>query len=302
MQQPGRPQYFAEIRASAAQLAEIASAHDQNLPVPGCPDWTLRQLATHLGRVHRWAAEIVSTRAAERIPFDSAPDGRYPAEPAEQAAWLNAGAERVIAAIAAAGDEPVWAFGGWAPAGFWARRQSHETMVHRADAELAVGRDVVLDAGLAVDGIDEWLAAVTTYWQRGDGSAALPVGAVLHVRATATEPGGSLFASGTADWLISSTPDGLAAQRGPGDTVLADTVPADSVPAKTVPADTARPRPMQASSVQAIPVRPRPGVSVSGPADRLLLVLLRRLPADDPAIMVTGDGALLTDWLAGTPF
>lgn len=266
MQQPGRDQYFAEIRASAAQLAEIASAHDPSLPVPSCPDWTLWQLARHLGRVHRWAAEIVSTRAAERIPFDSPPDGRYPAEPAERAAWLNAGADRVIAAITAAGDEPVWAFGRLAPAGFWARRQSHETMVHRADAELTVGRDVVLDAVLAVDGIDEWLTAATTFWQRRDGPAALPVGAVLHVRATAAEPGGSEPVGSTADWLISSTPDGLAAQRG------RDTV--------------------QAS----------PGASVSGPADRLLLVLLRRLPADDPAITVTGDGKLLTDWLGATSF
>ena len=272
MQQPGRDQYFAEIRASAAQLAEIVSAHDPSLPVPSCPDWTLRQLATHLGRVHRWAAEIVSTRAAERVPFDSVPDGRYPAEPAQRAAaWLNAGADRVIAAITAAGDEPVWAFGRPAPAGFWARRQSHETMVHRADAELAVGRDVVLDAGLAVDGIDEWLASATTFRQRRDGPAALPAGAALHVRATAAEPGGSEPAGGTGDWLISSTSEGLAVQRG-RDTVQAGT--------------------LQAS----------PGVSVSGPADRLLLVLLRRLPADDPAIMVTGDGALLTDWLAGTPF
>ena len=93
--------------------------------------------------------------------------------------------------ITAAGDEPVWAFGRLAPASFWARRQSHETMVHRADAELAVGRDVVLDAGLAADGIDEWLASVTDprYRQPGDGSGALPFGAVLAVQATGAGPG-----------------------------------------------------------------------------------------------------------------
>src|SRR5260370_36084323 len=107
MQPPGRDQYLAEIRASAAQLADIVSAHDPDLPVPTCPGWTLRRLATHLGRVHRWAAEIVSTRAGERIPFDSAPDGRYPAERADRAAWPNAGADRVVAANTAAGDRPV---------------------------------------------------------------------------------------------------------------------------------------------------------------------------------------------------
>jgi uncharacterized protein (TIGR03083 family) len=266
MQQPGRDQFVAEIRASAAQLADIASAHDPDLPVPTCPDWTLRQLVTHVGRVHRWAAEIVSTRATDRIPFDAAPDGKCPAEPAARAAWLNAGAGRVIDAITAAGDDRVWAFGRLAPASFWARRQAQETMMHRADAELAVGRDVVLAAGLAADGIDEWLAMATSFRQRGSGTAALPAGAQLHVLASGLDA-----ADGEpAEWLITSTPDGLALQREPGDAVLLSAADAD--------------------------------VSVSGPADRLLLVLVRRLPADDTAITVTGDGALLTGWLAGTPF
>jgi uncharacterized protein (TIGR03083 family) len=259
MQPPRRDHFIAEIRASAARLADIASTHDSDLPVPTCPDWTLRQLATHVGRVHRWAAEIVSTRAAERIPFDSARDGKYPADPAGRAAWLDAGADRVITAIIAAGDEPVWAFGRLAPASFWARRQSHETMVHRADAELAVGADVVLDAGLAADGVDEWLAMATGPRRLGDGSAALPVGAAIHLQATG--------AAESDDWLIRSTPDGLTVLRGPAGL--------DFGPAS---------------------------VSVSGPADRLLLVLVRRRPADDPAITVTGDGALLAGWLSGTPF
>ena len=43
-------------------------------------------------------------------------------------------------------------------------------------------------------------------------------------------------------------------------------------------------------------------VALRGPASRLLLVLVRRLPPDDPQIQVLGDPALLTAWLAGTPF
>jgi uncharacterized protein (TIGR03083 family) len=259
MQQPSLDQFFGEIGASAATLAEIASSCDADLPVPTCPDWTLRQLATHVGRVHRWAAEIVRTRSAEFIPFNSVPDGAYPAAPAERTAWLTGGADRVIAAIQAAGSEPVWAFGAITPATFWARRQAHETMVHRADAELTVGRDVVLDTALAADGIDEWLGSVTDprYRQGGDGTQALPAGATLHLHATGIES-----AASTADWLIASTAAGLAVKHGPGE------------------AD----------------------VSVSGRADRLLLTLVRRLPADDPAVSVSGDAALLTGWLAGTPF
>jgi uncharacterized protein (TIGR03083 family) len=265
MQQPDRDQFFAEIRASAARLADITSTHDPALPVPTCPDWTLRQLAAHVGRVHRWAAEIVSTRAAERIAFDAVPDGKFPAGPAEQAAWLNAGAARVIAAITAAAGDLVWAFGRLAPADFWARRQAQETMMHRVDAELAVGGDVVLDAQLAADGIDEWLGMVAGPRSRrgDDGSAALPVGAALHLRARGPDE-----ESDDDEWLISGTSDGLSVRRGAAS--RSDGGDAD--------------------------------VSVSGPADRLLLVLVRRAAADDPAISVTGDGALLAGWLAATPF
>jgi uncharacterized protein (TIGR03083 family) len=258
--QPSTEMYLAEIRASAARLADIVTAHDPDLRVPTCPDWSLRQLATHIGRVHRWAAETVTTRATERIPFDTVPDGKYPALPADQAAWINAGAGRVIDAIAAAGDDQVWAFGRLAPASFWARRQAHETAMHRIDAELAVGYSVALDPDLAADGIDEWLGSVSSpgYRLRGDGTRALPAGAALHLRAvSAAQPD----AAG-AEWVVRSTGERLSLQRGPG----------------------------------------KADVSVCGPADRLLLALVRRAPANDPALAITGDAALFSGWLAGTPF
>ena len=43
-------------------------------------------------------------------------------------------------------------------------------------------------------------------------------------------------------------------------------------------------------------------VAVTGPADRLLLVLLRRAPADDPALTVYGDASVLAGWLTATAF
>jgi hypothetical protein len=132
--------------------------------------------------------------------------------------------------------------------------------MHRIDAELAVGKAVVLDPDLAADGIDEWLESVTSagFRQRGDGTQALPAGTALHLRAvTDGQPDDA-----GADWVIRSTGEGLGLQRGPG----------------------------------------QADVSVSGPADRLLLALVRRAPSDDPALAVTGDAALFSGWLAGTPF
>ncbi|TMU97573.1 hypothetical protein [Streptomyces sp. DASNCL29] len=43
-------------------------------------------------------------------------------------------------------------------ADFSARRFTHETAVHRADAVLALGGEYTLDQEVALDGFDEWLA------------------------------------------------------------------------------------------------------------------------------------------------
>src|SRR5215471_14244988 len=100
-------QLYGELGASTAALAALVDAEDETLPIPSCPDWTLRQLATHVGRAHRWAAEIVGTRSRAFIEFRSVPDGKSPPGAEGQAAWLTAGASRFIDAVSAAGDDRV---------------------------------------------------------------------------------------------------------------------------------------------------------------------------------------------------
>ncbi len=249
---------YAEIEASTDTLAGLVDGADLARPVPTCPDWTLRQLATHVGRAHRWAAQIAATRSAEMIPFRQVPDGRIPDDPAQHAPWLRAGAAQVIDAVREAGSDPVWAFGGLRPASFWARRMAHETAVHRADAELAVGREARLAPDIAADGIDEWLGMLSGPVNGGQDPrlSALPEGAVLHVHAT--DEG----LNGDGEWLVRREGSEVVVGHGHG----------------------------------------RGDVALRGPAARLLLVLLRRLPPDDPQVQVVGDAALLTRWLASTPF
>ena len=73
-------------------------------------------------------------------------------------AWLRDGAGALVDAIRAADPRtPVWSWADDHSVGFWARRMAHETAVHRADAELALGREFTLEADLAADAISEWL-------------------------------------------------------------------------------------------------------------------------------------------------
>jgi uncharacterized protein (TIGR03083 family) len=219
--------YAAEIEASTAGLAEILAEHDQALPIPTCPEWTLRQLVTHVGRAHRWAAEITRTRSDALIPFRAVPDGKLPDDPAEQPAWLRAGAARIVDAVREAGGAVVWSFMGPLPAGFWLRRMAHETLVHRADAQLAAGAqpELAIDADVAADAIDEWLMLLTGgFAGNADARAeALPAGAALHVHATDDGLGGR------GEWMIRNDAGGLTVEPGHGKGDAAITGPAVSL-------------------------------------------------------------------------
>ncbi len=258
MPQLSPDRYYAEIEASSARLADIVDEHDPALPIPTCPDWTLRQLATHLGRTHRWAAEITRTRSAEFIPFREVPDGRYPSDRAEQGPWLRAGARRVVEAVREAGDDAVWTFGATRPATFWARRMAHETLVHGVDGQLAVKAEPDIDPVLAADAIDEWLTLLSgpLYQPRDQRAEPLPADAVMHLHAT--DEG----LDGAGEWLIRHGADGITVEAG----------------------------------------HAKGAVAVSGPAASLLLILVRRRPATDPAVTVHGDASLFAGWLANTPF
>ena len=212
MPQLNADRYVAEIQASTAGLAEILAQHDQGLPIPTCPEWTLRQLGTHVGRAHRWAAEIARTRSDAFIPFREVPDGKLPDDRAEQRAWLHSGATRLVAAVREAGSDLVWSFAGPAPAGYWIRRMAHETLVHRADAQLAAGAEPepVIDPEIAADAIDEWLTLLTggILGNAGDPTNALPDGAGLHIHATDAGLGGR------GEWTIRHDAGGLTVEPG----------------------------------------------------------------------------------------
>ncbi len=139
-------------------VAGLAGGADLRAPVPSCPGWTLGALLRHVGGGHRWAAEIVRTRATGFVPDSIVRDVAGDDSGAVPGDWLLDGAHELAAALGEAGaDAEVWTpfeVGGMP---FWARRFAHETLMHRADAMLAAGVPFEVATEVAVDALDEWM-------------------------------------------------------------------------------------------------------------------------------------------------
>ena len=139
-------------------VAGLAGGADLRAPVPSCPGLTLGALLRHVGGGHRWAAEIVRTRATGFVPDSIVRDVAGDDSGAVPGDWLLDGAHELAAALREAGpDAQVWTpfeVGGMP---FWARRFAHETLVHRADAMLAAGVPFEVATDVAVDALDEWM-------------------------------------------------------------------------------------------------------------------------------------------------
>jgi uncharacterized protein (TIGR03083 family) len=153
-----------EVSALLAQLAvdgplliEAADRAGWDAPVPGT-SWDVRRLVTHVGGVHRWAADIVdSGRNSGDTPAGRAV-GSGPDDD-ELVEWFHNGHAALVETLRAAPDDvDCFTFlPAESPRHFWARRQSHETAIHRADAQGAAGVVSPFDAPFAQDGIGELL-------------------------------------------------------------------------------------------------------------------------------------------------
>jgi uncharacterized protein (TIGR03083 family) len=141
-------------------LGDAADGVDPDVPVGIVPDWSLRESVRHIGGIHRWAATMVREERTERwdTTLLEVVGGRWPGDD-ELVDWYRAGLAALLTAIRSAPPD----FDGWAflPApstrAFWARRQAHETAIHRADVQSCSEAVSAYDAAFAADGVDEIL-------------------------------------------------------------------------------------------------------------------------------------------------
>jgi len=139
------------------RMAVVAEKLDPATRVPTCPDWNVGELTEHVGLTQRWACGMVKVLSPERIP-GSKMGLKAPKDPAARPQWLTEWVPQMLEIFRGVDpDAPMWGWGSDKHARFWPRRMTHETTIHRADAEFAAGIDPEIDAALAVDGVDEFL-------------------------------------------------------------------------------------------------------------------------------------------------
>lgn len=260
--------FCAEIIDQTRLFRDILDGTALDTPVPSCPEWTLRDLAVHVGDGHRWAAEIVRTRAADAVPDEAVPGRGGPVRTSDAVgdaaaldAWLAESAQLASDELRIAGPQAaVWTFVPEGRAAFWARRRAHETLVHRADAALAAGSGFDADHALAADCIDEWLGIIASEEAKQHRPALRTLderaGETLHLHATDTA------ADVAAEWLITLGEGGISWRRS----------------------------------------HEKASVALRAPLTDLLQVFFRRVPPTSDQVEVLGDATLLDFWLEHVSF
>jgi len=148
-----RELYLIHLNADYQLLA--AAIPGAPVDVPSCPGWTTDDLAKHMAHVYLGQAFVVETGSQAENKEHLAP---YP-RTEDYLEFMGWGFEAITKALDINRPErPTWS---WHHSDFsvdfWFRRMAHETVIHRIDAELAIGAVTPIDETLALDGVDEVL-------------------------------------------------------------------------------------------------------------------------------------------------
>jgi uncharacterized protein (TIGR03083 family) len=268
-------QHIAAVERDGMLLADAAQVAGLAASVPACPGWQVRDLVRHQAYVHAWAARHVAEQAAKIIGTADEADILSGGPPdADLIASYRDGVAALVRTLHAADPDVACAtfLPAPSPLAFWARRQAHETAVHRFDAQ-AAGRA----AGQAADPLTAFPPAFAA-----DGIDELITG--FAARRKRTGPGRSLLvrATDTADaWHYEWPADGQVRARRIG------LESADAM------------RPGTGACGPGDGGLPASDCQLAGPASGGYLFLWNRCTAAEAGVEITGDPAILGTWNSG---
>lgn len=141
--------YLLALRRELDVLGGVLEG-DLSAPVEHCGDWTLADLAVHMGAGNLWVVTAVQEKHGDDYDEQSAPR-----DPDGLRAWYAKSADALVSALSVDPATEAWTFFPPHTVGFWRRRRAQETLIHRWDAEHAHGRTTPIDPALAADGVAE---------------------------------------------------------------------------------------------------------------------------------------------------
>jgi uncharacterized protein (TIGR03083 family) len=200
------------VERELAAVDEALAAGPMSATVPTCPEWSVADLARHLGEFCGFWAHVLCEGTGRDKPSFA-----MPADDAALPGWF-AGIGRALAEQLRTPppDTAVWT---WHPTDktprFVARRSANELAIHRYDLESARGTCRPIDRALAVEGVEEIVDSLI----EGAESTGEARGETLHLHGTDAVPAGD-----GAEWLLTLHPDRIEATSDHTEADLADLV------------------------------------------------------------------------------
>lgn len=214
--------YLECLHADAARLRDVAGK-DLSPPVPSCPGWTVTDLVRHVAETYLHKTEIM--RRGE-IPRPWPPDlsGEPPLGAFDRA---YRGLRTELTTRPPGEPTPTW-FTPDQTVGFWIRRMAQESVIHRVDAELALGSPLApIPDDLATDGVDEVLERFLGYgsreWAEGIGDDL-----------SSCDGRSVLVTAGGHAWLVRLAPDGVDVTAQADPAVMAPPAAVGGTPAEVL--------------------------------------------------------------------
>lgn len=155
---PGDIDYLGHLARDSARFVEVLRKAPPEARVPTCPDWDADDLLWHLAEVQWNWGTIVGRGLTAYADVKALDNGGRPGDRDDLVAFYGrASADLHHNLSTTSPDKPAWTWSDEQTVGFIRRRQAHEALIHRLDAELTAGDRTSMDADLSADGVDEAL-------------------------------------------------------------------------------------------------------------------------------------------------
>lgn len=150
--------YLAHLARDSARFVEVLRQTPPLTRVPTCPDWDADDLLWHLAEVQWFWSTIVGRGLTAHADVESLDRVDRPGDRDGLLALFDRVSRELHQHLSTTSpDTPAWTWADEQSVGFIRRRQAHEALIHRLDAELTAGDRTPMDADLSSDGVDEVL-------------------------------------------------------------------------------------------------------------------------------------------------